>query len=402
MSETQNPTVLSSEQGAVPQEVNLIDVLILLAKNKKLVLGLPVIFALMALAISFAIPPVYRASATILPPQQSQSGGAALLAQLSGAGGMVASATGIKNPNDLYIGMLQSRRVADVLLLKFALLNEYDTDSAEKARKKLAENTSISSGKDNMITITVEDQGKQRVAKMANQYVEELVKLTHTLAVTEAGQRRLFYERQLEQVKNNLAEAESHLKSALDTHGVINVDVESRGIVEIVSRLRAQISAKQIQLNALKAFITPNNADYKQAEEQLASLRGELEKLENGRGNDVGSAKSQEGLQNIKILRDIKYYQSLYEVLAKQYEVARLDEARDVPIVQVLDSAVEPERKAKPQRGLLAVSGGLIGLFFALALVFFRATRSRLMTQSGFRQKWTELRAQLRPGVRPQ
>lgn len=361
--------------------VGIVDVLTLLASNKKLLLGLPLAAALVALAISFVLPPAFRASTTILPPQQSQGGAAALLSQFGGAGGLVASATGIKNPNDLYVGMLQSRRVADALIQRFSMLNAYDTKSLEKARKKLAMNTSIASGKDNLITVVVEDGDKQRVANLANAYIDELVRLTRSLAVTEAAQRRLFYERQLELAKDNLAAAETRLKSALDTRGVISVDADSRALVETTSRLRAQISSKEIQFNAMKAFVTPNNQDYKRSQEELESLRSELGKLENGRGGAPETTHGQDGLQNIKILRDVKYNQALYELLAKQYEMARLDEARDAPVVQVLDAAIPPEKKTSPQPALLAISAGVIGLFAAIAFVFFREYKSRLLSR---------------------
>jgi uncharacterized protein involved in exopolysaccharide biosynthesis len=294
--------------------------------------------------------------------------------------------------------MLQSRRVLDALIQRFSLLQEYGTNSHERARKLLAENTMISSGKDNMITVTVEDGRKQQVADIANAYIEELVKLTKILAVTEAAQRRVFYERQLEQAKINLATAETNLKRALDKNGVISVDAESRAVVETVARLRAQISAKEIQFNALKAFVTPSHQDYKQAEQELNSLHAELDKLENGRGgvDEAGAIANPAGLENIKLLRDVKYNQTLYELMAKQFEVARLDEARDAPVVQVLDPAITPEKKSKPEPLLLGISSFAIGLFAVLAFVFWRETKARFMRSAGFNTKWLELRSQLR------
>lgn len=379
------------------ESVGMIDVFILLAKNKKLLLGLPAGVAAVTVALSLTVlSPVYRASATILPPQQQQSSAASLLAQFGGAGGLVANAAGIKNPNDLYVGMLQSRRVSDALIQRFSLLKEYDTESLERARKLLAENTMIASGKDNMITVTVEDGRKQQVANIANAYIEELIKLTKTLAVTEAAQRRVFYERQLELAKNNLSAVETNLKRSLDKNGVISVDVESRAVVETVARLRAQISAKEIQFSALKAFVTPSHHDYKQAEQELSSLRAELDKLENGRAGNIDENVGQAGLENMKLLRDVKYNQTLYELMAKQYEVARLDEAREAPVVQVLDPAIEPEKKSRPQALMLGISSFAITLFAVLAFVFWRETKARLMRGANFRTKWFELRSQLR------
>jgi uncharacterized protein involved in exopolysaccharide biosynthesis len=184
-----------------------------------------------------------------------------------------------------------------------------------------------------------------------------------TLAVTDASQRRLFYERQLAATRDNLAKAETVLKKTMDAEGMVSVDAESRAILETVARLKAQASAKEIQLTAMRAFLTPANPEYRRAEEELSGMRADLAKLENGSGNPADGADKAGGLKNITLLRELKYQQTLYETLAKQYEVARLDEAKDPPMIQVLDPAVEPERKAKPRRAII------VALSTALALL---------------------------------
>jgi uncharacterized protein involved in exopolysaccharide biosynthesis len=293
--------------------------------------------------------------------------------------------------------MLKSRTVADNLIAKFNLKNVYDTDSQEKARKKLEDETTISAGKDGLITIEVENKDKKLVAKIANSYVDQLFALTKVLAVTEASQRRVFFERQLELAKNNLAEAEMSLKSALDTHGVISVDTESRAILETVGRLRAQISAKEIELSSMRAFLTENNPSYRKTEEELSSLRAELSKLENGRPQQsVNGESNQAGLKNIKLLRDVKYNQMLYELLAKQYEVARLDEAKEPSIIQVLDPAVDPERKSKPKRALLVLISTLFAVLAGIALAFLSEAKQRALLRSDGRDQWNELKSHLR------
>jgi uncharacterized protein involved in exopolysaccharide biosynthesis len=380
-------------------EVSVIDLMIVLAKHKKLVIGLPLIVGVLALAISFALPKTYKASTKLLPPQQAQSGAAALLSQLGGVAGMAAGAAGIKNPNDVYIGMLKSRTVADKLIAEYNLKKVYDTPLQEVARTRLEMNSVISAGKDGLINIEVEDRDQKLVAKLANSYVAELLQLTRVLAVTEASQRRVFYERQLEGAKDNLVKAEMSLKGALDAHGVISVDSEGRAMVETVARLRAQVSAKEIQLGSLRAFLTPSNPQYMRAEEELASLRSELSRLENGRAGVQalpanGEGTKVGGFENIKLLRDVKYYQMLYELLAKQYEAARLDEAKDPSIIQVLDPAVEPERKSKPHRALIAVLSAFAAFFVAVVTAFVKESRSRLSPTSA--AQWEELKAQLR------
>lgn len=377
----------------------MIALLIVLAKNKKLILTTTLLAAGSAALISFALPEVYRSGTKLLPPQQAQSGAAALLAQLGGAAGAVAGAAGIKNPNDLYVGMLKSRTVADKLIKQFDLKKVYETDSLERTRKMLEDNTTIVAGKDGLITIDVEDENKKLVAPLANGYVAELLRLTRVLAVTEASQRRLFFEQQLELSKNNLAQAEMTLKGALDTHGVTSVDSDSRAIVETVARLRAAISAKEIQLSSMRAFVTPNNQEFKRTQEELISLRSEISKLENGRPETASSPVAggdKKGLENIKILRDVKYHQMLYELLAKQYEVARLDEAKDTAVVQVLDPAVEPEKKFKPKRALMVLMAGIFGFLIAIAVAFLLESRRKALQIPASFAEWQQLKVYLR------
>lgn len=389
-------TALPPTPDAGEREFSILDFLIVLAKYKKLLIWLPLFAAIASAAISFMLPNVYKASAKLLPPQQAQSGASALLSQLGGAAGVLAGSAGLKNPTDLYIGMLKSRTIADKLIAKYDLQKVYDEDTMERTRTLLAANTVIIAGKEGLISIDVEGENKKLTTQLANAYVTELVSLTKILAVTEASQRRLFFERQLEQAKDNLAKAEVALKGALDTQGVISVDADSRAIVETVGRLRAQISAKDIQLSAMKAFVTANNPDYKRVQEELSSLRAELSKLENGRpaiaGNDAADAGKQVGLKNIKILRDVKYYQMLYELLAKQYEAARLDEAKDTALIQVLDPAIDPERKFKPRRSVLILVSTIFGFIAAVALAFIAETRKRILANPEGRAQWEQVK----------
>jgi tyrosine-protein kinase Etk/Wzc len=388
-------TALPPNSEATEREFSVLDLVIVMAKHKKLMIRLPVVAAIAAVAVSFALPNVYKASAKLLPPQQAQSGASALLSQLGGAAGVMAGASVLKNPSDLYVGMLKSRTVADKLIAKFNLQKVYDVETMEKTRQILEDNTSIAAGKDGLIGIEVQDEDKKLVPQIANAYVSELMTLTKVLAVTEASQRRVFFERQLEQTKDNLAKAEMALKGALDTRGVISVDADSRAIVETVGRLRAQISAKQIQLSSMEAFVTARNPEYKRTQEELTSLRSELSKLENGRpalvDNAAPAQEKQIGLENIKILRDVKYFQMLYELLAKQYEAARLDEAKDTALIQVLDPAIEPERKFKPKRAILVVISTVFAFFVAFGIAFLAEVRQKMLRDPDGRARWMEL-----------
>ena len=373
--------------------------MIILAKHKRLVIGLPLAVVIIAALISLVLPDVFRANTKILPPQQPQSGASALISQLGGMAGAAAGLGGIKSPNDLYIGMLKSRTVADHLIVKFNLKAIYETPSQEKARKKLEESTSISVGKDGIITIAVENEDKKLVPKLANGYVTELLNLTKVLAVTEAGQRRIFFERQLEQTKEKLADAEIKLKGAMDTHGVISVDAESRAIVETVGRLRAHISAKEAELASMQAFVTASNPSFQRVQQEINGLRAELSKLENGRTPGANLSEkngaSRSGLENIKILRDVKYQQTLFELLAKQYEIARLDEAKEGAIIQVLDPAIEPERKFKPARTIIVLLSGIAAFIVSVCVALIIEAKKNATKDPMNAKRWTELKSHL-------
>ncbi|WP_230020044.1 Wzz/FepE/Etk N-terminal domain-containing protein [Massilia sp. Bi118] len=383
------------------QGTTLFDVLVALSRHKRMIIVIPLIVAIIAAAVSFMIPKSYKASTNLLPPQQAQSSASMLLSQLGSIAGMAGGMAGIKNPNDLYIGMLKSRTIADKLIEKYDLKKVYSTESQELARKKLAENTNISSGKDGLIVIEAEDENPKLVAKLANGYVDELFQLTKNLTVTEASQRRAFFERQLEHAKDNLANAEMSLKGSLDTGGVISVDTQSRAVLETAARLRAQISAKEIQLNSMRPFVTSSHPEYKRTEQELSSLRDELAKLERGTGGDThelaaDSRTSTGGLGSIKLLRDVKYYQMLYELLAKQYEVARLDEAKEPSMIQILDRAVDPERPFKPKRLIIVFITTMFAFLLTVVAALLLEAKRKLLASPAGAARWTEIKSNLR------
>ena len=193
-----------------------------------------------------------------------------LLGQLGGGlGALAGGSLGIKNPSDLYIGMLKSRTVADALVERFDLAQVYRTKLLVDARTRLGRDSRFSSEKSGIITIQVDARDPKLAADLANAYVEELHKLTSTLAVSEAAQRRLFFERQTQQTKEKLADAEVKLRQALDTGGLVSVDAQGRAAVETVARLRGAISAKEIQLGSMKAYASPSNPDLQRAEQEL-------------------------------------------------------------------------------------------------------------------------------------
>src|SRR6266849_2072077 len=317
------------ENASADDEISLLDLLIVLAKHKRTVLGIPFVVAIAAVIISLLIPNIYTGTTRILPPQQSASAASALLSQLGGQlggfAGAAGGALGIRNPNDLYVGMLKSRTVADNLIARFDLTKIYEQELQSGTRNILQNNTTITAGGDGIITIDVDDKDPKRAADLANAYVDELMKLTRVLAVTEASQRRLFFERQLLQVKDNLTSAEMAARQGLQKGGLAQVDAQGRSMIEVTARLRAQISAKEVQLGAMRTFAAEGNPEMQRTRQELEALRRELARIEgSSAATAIGKAdvSGNTGLNNLGRLRDVKYHEFLYELLAKQYELA--------------------------------------------------------------------------------
>src|SRR6266705_2906758 len=374
-----NEVAADRPANAESDEISLLALLIVLAKHKRVVLGVPAIVAVGAAIISLLLPNIYTGTTRILPPQQSASAASALLSQLGGAVGGLAGASGgalgIRNPNDLYVGMLKSRTVADNLIVRFDLGKVYDEGYLSNTRKRLEKETTIIAGRDGIITVEVDDKDPKRAADLANAYVDELMKLTKVLAVTEASQRRLFFENQLLQAKDNLTAAEIAARQGLQKGGLAQVDAQGRSMIEVTARLRAQISSKEVQLSAMRSFAEEGNPELQRTQDELQALRRELGRIEGslpvagvGKGGEGGHA----GLDNLGRLRDVKYYEFLYELLAKQYELAKIDEARDATIIQVMDEAIEPDRTSKPRRSLIVLLSTLVALFASILWAFAR------------------------------
>ncbi|WLI88047.1 Wzz/FepE/Etk N-terminal domain-containing protein [Massilia sp. R2A-15] len=380
-------------------EFSMLDVAIVVAKRKKFIVSSMLVAAVLAAGVSLLIPNTYTGTAQILPPQQ-QSGASALLGQLSSLGGSVGQSLGVKNPNDTYVAMLNSRTVSDNLIKRFDLSHVYDKESPTDLRTELALRSTIFSGKDGVISIQVDDKNPKRAALLANGYVQELQKLTQTLAVTEASQRRLFFEKQLILAKEGLANAEAALKAVQEKTGLIQLTGQAEAVIRAAAELKAQIGAKEVALGAMRTFATNNNPEIVKLEQELTGMRQQLRKLETGMNaghGDVSVSTSQvpqAGLEYIRKVRDVKYYETVFELIAKQFELAKIDEAKEGSIIQVLDSAIEPDKKTKPARSIIVLVAALLGLLLAAGKAVLDEVLSK--SDAGQRARLSALRDSLR------
>ncbi|WP_119290393.1 GumC family protein [Azohydromonas sediminis] len=371
------PTPTAAEGS--DDEISLLDLFVVLAEHWKLLVFGPLAAGLAALGITFVVAPIFTATARILPPQQQQSAASMVAQQLGALAGLAGAAAGLKNPADQYVALLKSRSVADRLIERFDLLRVYDKEYLQDARKALDNNTKINAGRDGLITIDVDDEDPKRAAAIANAYVEELGELMKRLALTEAQQRRAFFEKQLEQTREGLKRAQQALAAVGVSESVLKA--EPRAAAEGVAQLKAAVTAKEVQLSAMRGYLAETSPDFRQAQQELAALRSQLARAEQA---DTTAAAGSASQDYISRYRDFKYQETLFELMARQYEIARLDEAREGALIQVVDTAVQPERKSRPKRALVAIVTTLAaGLALVVWIFLRRAWRNAAATPEG-------------------
>jgi uncharacterized protein involved in exopolysaccharide biosynthesis len=368
------------ETRSVPQEdeIDLADLFRALSRRRRLILGITAASAVVALIVSLLLPVYYKAETRILPPQDK---GNNLAAQLMGqAGGLIAiagGAAGVKSQGELFVAMTKSRTVLDRMVDRFNLMKLYEKKYREDARNALLGSLTVREDrKSGIISLSVEDRDPKRSADMANAFVEELKSLAGGLAISEAGQRRLFFEEQIGQTKVALARAEDEVKGFQQRTGAFQVDEQTKSIIEGIANLRAKIAMKEVEAKVLRSFATAQNPDLQRTEEEVRALRTELEKVESGKGRGFDPLMSSErvpaiGMEYLRKLRQLKYNETLYELLVKQYELAKLDEARDAVVIQVIDQAVPPERKSRPKRALIVLLSTGMALFLSALIGLF-------------------------------
>jgi len=352
-----------AEPFRTDEDISLLDYLIVLLEHKRFILTFVLCAGLLSLLVAFLLPVQYEAKVVLLPPAQNSSIGSALLGQLGnmGALGSLASLAsgnlGIKNPSDMYVALITSRTVEDAMIQRFNLQQEYREKKLSDTRKALERRTMVTAGsKDGLIRLSIEDRNPQRAAELANGYLEEFRKLSATLAITEAARRRLFFEEQLKQTKESLTAAENAMTSTQRSTGVLQIDSQARALIESAAVLRAQVAAKQVQIQGMRSYAAEDNPDLILAKQELAALQAQLQRIagsQNDPGSDINLSKGRvtdAGMEYLRRYRELKYQETVFELLSKEFEIAKLDEAREGSIVQVVDTAIPPDKKSSPHR----------------------------------------------------
>ncbi len=375
----------------IDDEINLIDYLIVLAKRKKLIILFTLAVVIITAIYSFTLPPVYKAETTLLPPQESKSNIQSQL--LSRLEGITSIAGGLPGDTSIYTGMIKSRTVLDNIIDRFGLMEVYEAEFRQDARKALDHEVNVGSDKkSSLITIAVSNKDPELAADMANAFVDELKNLVQGLAISEASKRRLFFEEKLKHAKEELIRSEEAMKAFQARTGALKMEDQARAVIESIAGLSAQVAAKEVELKVMKTYSTSNNPDLQKVEETLSGLKLELGKLEKSDGsnpNPLMSTGSMPGIGTnyIRKLRDLKFNETLFEIMARQYEMARIDEARDAAVIQVIDKAVIPEKRYKPARRQMVTTAFMVSLFFSVFLAFIMEYIERVFANEESRKR---------------
>jgi tyrosine-protein kinase Etk/Wzc len=382
-----NHTNPSEQTEYVEDEINLIDLFLVLLRHKKMIFL--IVFAAIVLSVVYSLlkPDIYTARARLLPPQQPTPGLSGLLLQGGGPlGDLAGSFFGGKSSSDLYVGILESRSVADKIINKFDLKKLYEEESLEKTYKLLAKQTSITvSRKTQIINISVDDPDPKRAADMANTYVEALDRINRTVNITEGHRKRVFLEDRLGKVKEDLIRAEGDLRSFQEKYKLVSIDQQAKAAIEGAATIKGEIIAAQTELEVLKQFGTERQNEAVMLRSKIKELQNQLNKIEVGNPNNEikdFNIPFKEfpalGMKLARLMREAKIQEEVFKLITTQHELAKIEEAKDVNTIQVLDRAVAPDRKSRPHRSLIVILTAAVAFFVSIFLAFLMEYLDRL------------------------
>lgn len=396
------PDIESSPAASQDQRgsVDVLEMVFLLARNRRRIALVTLVSLALGVMIAFLLRPVYTATALILPPQQQQQSSAlSLVSSLAVLGGGSGASSLLKNPADMYIGILQSNTIADALIYRFRLQSVYRKKTIHDTRAMLEKRADFETKKDGLIHISITDHNPQRASDLANGFIDQLYRVNSTLALTDAAQRRLFFSQQVAEEKTELDKAEDALAATQLKTGIIQLTGQAEIILLSMSQVEAQITSDQVQLEGLLASSTEQNPNVQRLRQEIGALQSQLSKLQDSqrqlRPGDTripAGRLPQDALTYMRSLRDVKYHEALFELLSKQYAAARIDEAKSSPLIQVVDRATPPDKRSGPPRLLIVLSVGFIGFLLASLWSLGRDAFQRMQSLPEYQAKIAQMR----------
>lgn len=373
---------MTDNERIIETEITLLDCGRVLVKRKLFIAIIVMVAFIGSIIYSLFLPKIYSSTASILPPQQEGSLGSNILSQLPGGiGGLAGGLVGMSSPTELWLGILKSRTINDAIIKRFDLISVFKAKTMDSARNSLNGMVKVVKAKDGIISITVEDKDPKRAADLANAFVEELDRVNKGIMTTSGRRMKVFVGERLNGVKTELTLAEENIKAFQEKNKTIKLDDQSKAVIEAIGTLKGNVMAKEVELQTLLSYATPTNPNAEILKTELYELKKRLQELEEGTSiPDRTSAKNifiptneipSLSLQYVRLLRDAKVQQTLFELLTQQYEMAKIQEAKDTPTVQVLDVAKVPEVRTKPKRSLIVMLSTIAAVFISVFTAFF-------------------------------
>jgi tyrosine-protein kinase Etk/Wzc len=363
------------------EEINLLELLRVVVRNLPLIAKITTVAVILSVVYSLTLKNVYTAKTTLLPPQKDSGGGGAVALMAAMGGGLAGLAGGLGGSADLYLGILKSRSVTDAVIKRLDLSTVLKSKNADSTRAAVQGMVKFQAGKDGIITITADYTDPVKAALLANTFVDELQKMSQQLNLTKASTERSFLDKRLVVAKQDLKRAEDEMKAFQEKYKTIKADSQAAVAIEGIARLQAEVVSKEVQLAALRNSMTDESSEVRTMLAGLTKLKSQLNAMSGSGGGgvipSVGSAPSI-GVEYIRRLRELKTQEALYEQLTKQFEMAKINEARDSSSIQVLDEAVTPLRKSKPKRSLIVILSMVTAFFCSIFLVFIKEYLAKL------------------------
>ena len=396
MSEENTLTACSPDSGQ--NRTPFLDLLFVLARRWKMLALICLAAFVLSCIWVLVLPNMYTATASIMPPDQEQGSLTGALSNVSG----LASLVGL-NPSgttaDLYLGMLQSQTIADAIIDRFHLMQVYKQKSRLWTYDVLDKYVTFKEDpKSNIVTVSVEGRDPVRAAQMANAYVEQLQKLKLDITTRGARREKAFFQGRLAAVNTDLDKAQQRLKAFQQEHQTFRLDKQASALIDAIAKLRGELASKQIQLGVLRSYQTPQNPQVLTLEEAITQVKGQIRQLENSPAGKRSSENIFLGtaempglaLQYERLMSDFKTQETLYELLTRQYEIARINEARNASTIQFLDRATPPDRKSRPRRTLLVIGATVLAFILGIFLLLTLEYTARLPEEE--RRRWRQLR----------
>jgi uncharacterized protein involved in exopolysaccharide biosynthesis len=382
-------TASPSAASTAPEQadINLVDLLIALGHEKWVLIGTTVLAAVLGVVVSLTSPHVYTARTTLMPGQQSGGGGGlAGLGNLAGLAGLAGLSSAVKSSDEMFIAFMRSQSVQSALIEELDLKNRYQAKTLEDARQALDRQVAIAADKKSgLIAVMASDGDPAFAAQLANAQVEQLSRLMSRLAVTEAQQRRLFYEQQIDKTQKTLVDLDVRYRAAQQKTGIQMASSLAESDMQAGVSLRSQIATKEIQLQSLSQFATRQNPEVVLLAGELSVLRGQLQKYERGTGQSTVTAPLQQ--EALQAFRELKTQEAMLDAFVRQLEVAKIDESKEGPTVQVVDLAIPPEVRAQPQRKKMVIAFAVVGLAIGLVLAILKALMRHLRSSPDGRER---------------